>query len=57
MLGIAQFLDCELFSPEFEQRLPPERKALTEALMSSRAWVYALDPSQFKETAHGWMHI
>ena len=57
IVTIAQYLDCELFSPEIEQRLPPDPRALGSALMNSRAWIYALDPSQYKQTAHGWMHI
>ena len=55
--AMARALDCDLFSPEFEVRFAPDRQALVQALMNSRAWIFALDPSQFKETAYGWMHL
>jgi hypothetical protein len=54
---LAQALDCELFSPEFEIRLSPDLKLLSTALMKSQAWTFALDPSRFKQTAYGWLPL
>ncbi|WP_077038058.1 hypothetical protein [Pelomonas sp. KK5] len=57
LCDVARALRCELFAPELGLRVEPQRRALVEALMRSTAWVYALDPSLFRQGAHGWMAL
>lgn len=48
---LADDLGCDLFSPDLDQCFAPTRMNLFNALMSSRAWVYALDPEPFERQA------
>jgi hypothetical protein len=50
---IAASLDCEFFAPEHGVRFAPMRKELSGALLSSRAWAYALDPRLFQASNDG----
>ena len=45
IVELASRLDCRLFSPEHGRLLEPDRKTLADALATSSAWTYALDPT------------
>lgn len=51
---LARQLDCEFYTPELELWIEPARIPLTNALMRSQAWCYALDPALFGQAAPAW---
>lgn len=44
LIALTLQLDCSLFSPELDRSVEPTANALSESLMRSAAWAYALNP-------------